>query len=63
MGYHNALDAVAAGMATIELGHDVSELPLCAVLAEALSRAGVEQDNIKLLDQSNNWWTPEAIRL
>jgi putative NIF3 family GTP cyclohydrolase 1 type 2 len=63
MGYHNALDAAAAGMATIELGHDVSELPLCAVLAEALSRAGVEQDNIKLLDQSNNWWTPEAIRL
>lgn len=61
--YHQALDASLAGLAIIELGHDVSELPLCAVLADACVRAGVPQGSIVMLDQGQNWAYPEAIRL
>ena len=60
--YHAALDALAAGLSIIELGHDVSELPLCAVLASAAGSVGVPEDEIHLIDQSHNWWTPEASR-
>lgn len=61
--YHAALDASLAGLAIVELGHDVSELPLTAVLADACARAGVAKDRIVMLDQSQNWAYPEAIRL
>lgn len=61
--YHAALDASLAGLSIIELGHDVSELPLTAVLADACVRAGVPADRIVMLDQSRNWAYPEAIRL
>lgn len=60
--YHKALDACAAGLCIVELGHDVSELPLCAVLAAALRNAGYPESRISILDQSSNWTTPEAIR-
>jgi len=36
--YHDALDAVARGLAIIEVGHDASEWPLVAVLAETVRR-------------------------
>ena len=61
--YHQALDASLAGLAIVELGHDASELPLCAVLADACVRAGVPQERIVMLDQRRNWAYPEAIRL
>ena len=60
--YHSALDALAAGLSIIELGHDVSELPLCAILASATGSVGVPEDAIHVIDQSYNWWTPEASR-
>ncbi|MBQ9068293.1 MAG: Nif3-like dinuclear metal center hexameric protein [Eggerthellaceae bacterium] len=60
--YHSALDASGAGLCIVELGHDVSELPLCAVLAKSAEAAGVPEDRIKILDQGRNWWTPEATR-
>jgi putative NIF3 family GTP cyclohydrolase 1 type 2 len=60
--YHAAMDASHAGLCIVELGHDVSELPLCAVLAAALRSAGFPEDSITILDQSHNWTTPEAIR-
>lgn len=60
--YHKALPASEAGLCIIELGHDVSELPLCAVLAAALRSAGYPEGRITILDQSSNWTTPEAIR-
>ena len=63
MKYHTALELAAAHVAVIELGHDVSELPLVAVLAEALARAGVPAEAVTLVDQSENWWTPEAVRV
>ena len=63
MKYHTALELAAAHVAVIELGHDVSELPLAAVLAEALARVGVPAEAVTLVDQSENWWTPEAVRV
>lgn len=63
MKYHAALELSQAGVAVIELGHDGSELPLTAVLAEALDRAGVPGTSIVMLDQSENWWYPEAVRV
>ncbi len=63
MKYHSALELSQAGLAVIELGHDASELPLTAVLAEALDRAGVPPEAIVLVDQSDNWWYPEAVRV
>lgn len=61
--YHEALDLSGAGLAIIELGHDVSELPLVAVLADAVMRAGIAEEDVVLIDQSDNWTTPEAVRL
>lgn len=61
--YHDALELSQAGLAVIELGHDGSELPLVAVLAEACARVGVPDDRIVLLDQTENWCYPEAVRV
>ncbi len=60
--YHDALAVSQSGLAVIELGHDVSELPLCALLAATLETLGWDEDSIKVIDQSENWLTPEAIR-
>ena len=61
--YHDALALADAGLAIIELGHDTSEFPLTAVLAQACSQVGVDDRSIVILDQPNTWYTPEAIRL
>lgn len=61
--YHDALSLSQAGLGIIDLGHDVSELPLVAVLAEAVGRAGVPADRVTVLDQNDNWSYPEAIRM
>lgn len=61
--YHEALALSEAGLAIIELGHDVSELPFAAVLAAAVRRIGVPEGSIKILDQSDNWAVPESIRM
>ena len=61
--YHAALDAVEAGLAIIDLGHDTSELPLAAVLAQAVERAGVPSSRIEAIDQGANWSHPESTRL
>lgn len=60
--YHDALDAAAAGLCIIDLGHDVSELPLCSVLTDALVSLGVREDEIFQVEQGDNWSHPEAIR-
>ncbi len=60
--YHDAVHAREAGLSIIELGHDVSELPLCGVLASALEASGYPADKIAHIDQSFNWWIPEASR-
>lgn len=63
MKYHATLDAVQQGLAIIELGHDVSELPLCAVLAQAAIDAGIPSEVVCMLDQSANWSVPESMRI
>ena len=61
--YHAALDAAQAGLSIIELGHDASELPLCALLAQASIDAGMPSDAVFILDQSDNWSLPDATRI
>lgn len=61
--YHSALDASQAGLSIVELGHDVSELPLVALLAQAAVDAGVEQTAVSAFDQSGNWVTPDSTRI
>lgn len=60
--YHDALAASQAGLCIIELGHDVSELPLCALLAATVEKMGFSDESIKVIDQGSNWSVPEAIR-
>lgn len=60
--YHDALNASLSGLSLIELGHDVSELPLCTVLAAYCENAGIDQSCITMIDQKNNWYTPESSR-
>ena len=54
--YHDALALRDGGIAIIDLGHDVSELPLVSVLEKSLRDAGIKKSNIILLDQSYNWF-------
>lgn len=62
VGYHTALDASVSGLSIIELGHDVSEMPLCAVLASASSRAGIPDSCITMVSAGYAWHTPESCR-
>lgn len=61
--YHEALALAEAGLAIIELGHDVSELPFTAVLAAACRSVGVPEESIKVIDQGGNWALPESTRM
>ncbi len=57
--YHDALDAAEAGLAIVEVGHDVSEWPLVDVLGRA-ARAlpGLSDANVVIESPSAGWWTP-----
>ena len=61
--YHDALELSEAGLAIIDLGHDVSELPLIAPLVTALEEIGLSRDMITLIDQGSYWDSPESTRL
>lgn len=61
--YHSALELSQAGLSIIELGHDLSEFPLVAVLARAINDAGIPESSISIIDQTHNWEYPETIRL
>jgi hypothetical protein len=57
--YHDALDAVEAGLAVVELGHDVTEWPLVGLLEEAVrSVPGIDQQTVHALPAKPGWWTP-----
>lgn len=60
--YHAALEARESGLSIIELGHDVSELPLCALLATEALSAGLPDSCVMVVDHAKNWYTPETIR-
>ena len=63
LSYHKALAASERGLAVIELGHDVSELPYVATLMAAVERAGVAKAAIAAIDQGGNWTHPESMRV
>lgn len=57
--YHDALGALDAGIAVIELGHDVSEWPLTSVLADAVrTTQGLDPALVSLETPRAGWWTP-----
>ncbi|MEG0758177.1 MAG: Nif3-like dinuclear metal center hexameric protein, partial [Raoultibacter sp.] len=43
--------------------HDVSELPLVAVLAASVEAAGVPKEKLIVIDQGSNWAYPETTRM
>ena len=61
--YHDALELSQAGLAIIDLGHDTSELPLVAVLADAVESVGIPGDLVMVVDQGDNWSYPETLRV
>ena len=61
--YHDALAASQAGLSVIDLGHDVSELPLIAPLVAAVEKCGVPNSKIMVIDQGSNWNCPETTRV
>jgi dinuclear metal center YbgI/SA1388 family protein len=59
--YHEALDAAASGIAVIEAGHDATEWPLTAALAEIAARTpGLSAAQVRLDEPETNWWTAEG---
>lgn len=61
--YHDALDAVEAGLAVVELGHDVTEWPLVSLLEKAVrSVRDIDQQAVHTLPAKPGWWTPEGVR-
>lgn len=56
--YHWCVDA-QPHLAVLELGHDVSELPLVDVLMGAVARFGVDEADLVKLDCARaGWWVP-----
>lgn len=55
--YHDALNAMASGLAIVELGHDVSEWPLVPILAHAVRNA-YDDIPIEVEPPQTLWWTP-----
>lgn len=53
--YHDALNLAQSGVSVIELGHDVSELPLVEVLYNTLVDIDIDQNDLVMIDQSKNW--------
>jgi hypothetical protein len=61
--YHDALDAVECGLCIIELGHDVSEWPLVALLEKAIAQIeGLDSETVHVLAPEPGWWTPRQGR-
>lgn len=54
--YHDALDAVSAGLAVIEAGHDATEWPLVPVLAEAVRTTPGLSGNDVIVDEPRVSW-------
>lgn len=61
--YHDALALSQAGLCIVDLGHDVSELPLVDVLVRLVEGVGVAPGRIAVVEQHDNWWHPESIRV
>lgn len=54
--YHESLEAVAAGLAVVEAGHDATEWPLVPVLADLVRRTpGLASDSVIVDDPVVRW--------
>lgn len=53
--YHKTLDAVSRGLCVIEVGHDISEHPLCSVLVSSVLNCGIDSNTVRVLDRADNW--------
>lgn len=53
--YHKALDAASRGLCVVELGHDISEYPLCSVLVSSVAKCGIDANSVRVLDRAGNW--------
>lgn len=57
--YHDALDAVEAGLSIVELGHDVTEWPLVRLLESVVrSVEGLDAEAVTMQPSTPGWWTP-----
>lgn len=57
--YHDALDALASGLAVIECGHDATEWPYVRLLGDvARGVAGIPRDRVVDEKPVIEWWTP-----
>lgn len=56
--YHTALEALEAGVAVIEAGHDVTEWPHVPVLAAVLRRHPSLAERVSADEPTQRWWTP-----
>lgn len=54
-GYHRALDLLSTGIRVIVLGHDASELPHVACLYDAALECGIDEKNVRVLDERRTW--------
>jgi len=57
--YHDALTAVASGLAVIETGHDSSEWPLVAAMGEMVGECLGGRAPLVVEPMSVGWWTME----
>lgn len=55
--YHTALDNTRGLLSIVELGHDVSELPLRGYLKDALTGSGLDEAMVKIASEPDLWWT------
>lgn len=53
--YHAALNASNAGLAIIDLGHDISEYPFTTVLKQVIAQFEVASSDILVLERDDNW--------
>ena len=58
--YHESLDAVSAGLAVIEAGHDATEWPLVPVLAECVRGTSGLEGPVHVDEPHAHWWTAEG---
>jgi dinuclear metal center YbgI/SA1388 family protein len=56
--YHQALEALDAGLAVIEAGHDVTEWPHVPVIASALRAHELLAGRVVMDQPAQRWWTP-----
>jgi dinuclear metal center YbgI/SA1388 family protein len=56
--YHTALEALSAGLAIVEAGHDVTEWPHVPVLATALRTHPALAERVVADEPTQHWWTP-----